>query len=254
MSGPPAGQNIKALLKQRGFSAPKAQIWSEFLRHVLQLYWQAAEQLVEPANWAGFKQKAGAMGKPKRGRAGTVIRIPTEDAITSEIGHRAEELRKALPSNHFLRQHDVCFSFESPVKSDKRAGRHSKKVDFRVCSLEHPGAPELTIEAKPLTSQRDIQTKYLAADGMGCFFSHDSAYSTGPLGAMLAYSINNDGSTMQEAILAALQQYQPKPLHIHRISIPGTGLVDCSHHDRAAWKMDPITILHLELNFPVEFK
>lgn len=251
MSGTSTPSSLKMLLLQHGFSSMKAEIWTEFVHHVVQVYWQAADQLLEPSNWASFKQKLGALGKPKRGRAGTVVQVPIEDAITSEIGYLAEQLRIALPSDHFLRKHEVCFSYETLIHSDVRAGRYSKKVDFRVYSL-YPDAPELTIEAKPVATLSDISSQYLGVEGMGCFFALDSAYTAGPLGAMLAYSLTGDGSSMQADVLDALLQYHPKPLHIHSVSIPGLGLVHSSHHDRTAWNLKPITILHLERNFPVD--
>lgn len=241
--------DIKTLLQQRGFSRPKAQIWAEFAHQVVQLYWKAADQLIDPDNWAEFRKKAGAMGKPKRGRNGVTTQIPVEDAITSEIGHRADKLRQALPPGHFLRRHEVQFAFEALVPSNRRAGRHSKKVDFIARSLKF-NAPEIAIEAKPITCQGDIKAKYLAADGMGCFFVIDSAYTEGPLGAMLAYTINPEGSSMQAHVLAVLKTHQPEPIHIHRVNIPCAGSVDCSSHDRSNWNLEEITILHLERTFP----
>ncbi|NHC60014.1 hypothetical protein [Paenalcaligenes suwonensis] len=252
MSGTSTPSNLKQLLIQHGFTSMKAEIWAKFVHHVVRVYWQAADQLLEPSNWTCFKQKLGALGKPKNSRAGTVTQVPLEDAITSEIGYLAEQIRIALPSDHFLRKHEVCFSYETLIPSSIRAGRHSKKVDFRVYSL-YPDAPELAIEAKPVATLNDISSQYLGVRGMGCFFDLDSAYTAGPLGAMLAYNLTSDGSSMQSNVLDALYRYQPKPLHIHHsVSIPDCGLAHSSHHDRAAWNLQPITILHLERNFPVD--
>jgi hypothetical protein len=242
--------DIKTVLRQRGFSRLKAQIWAEFAHQVVQLYWKAADQLIDPDNWAEFRKKAGAMGKPKRGRDGVTTQIPAEDAITSEIGIRANKLRQTLPPGHFLRRHEVKFAFEALVPSDLRAGRHSKKVDFIALSDLNIDAPEIAIEAKPITCKRDIEAKYLAVDGLGCFFVDDSAYTEGPLGAMLAYTINPQGDSMQAHVLAALKTYQPKPTDIHRVNIPCAGSVHCTSHDRSNWNLEQITILHLERNFP----
>lgn len=249
MSTPPDLKDLKALLQHHGFPPIKAQVWSEFVSHALALYWEAADQLLEANRWNNFKKKAGALGKPRRLK-GRVVQIPIEDAITSEIGELAEQLRKALPVNHFLRKHETHFECEALVASDTRAGRHSKTVDFRVFSQLSQNSPELTIEAKPVITAADIKNRYLAEEGLGCFFSSDSPYTKGPIGAMLAYSIDTGAGNMQSKISIALADHKPEPLHIHRISIPCTGPIDCSYHDRVAWKLGPITILHLERCFP----
>lgn len=250
MSSLPDSLSLKSMLRARGFSSIKAQVWSEFLHHVLSLYWQAADQLLEPDNWAEFKEKLGAFGKPKR-RGRQAVQCPIEDAITSEIGYRAEILRKGLPSGHFLRKHEVSFTYEALVYSNERAGRYSKKVDFRVYSSLSQSSPEIAIEAKPIETPADIVARYLADEGIGCFFRLDSSYTAGPLGAMLAYTMSNAGSSMLGEISKALINSHPKPLRIDKVSLVGTGDFDCSHHDRSKCQLPPISILHLERNFPV---
>lgn len=245
--------DLKTLLKQRGFSDISAQIWAEFAQHVLELYWRAADQLIEPTNWAFFMQKAGAMGKPKRGRVDFTVRAPMEDAITSEIGYRADELFKELPSDHFLRRHSVKLDYEKLVPSENRAGRHSKKIDFYAVS-QYFDAPEIAIEAKPIKAHADINSQYLGAAGLGCFLTSDSPYTKGPLAALLAYTINSDGCRMQEQIRTALQAYQPAPTQIRRTSFRCTGTVDFSNHDRVQWNMKPVSILHLERVFPLDMQ
>lgn len=250
MSKPLGQMDLKALLQHHGFAPIKAQVWSEFICHALALYWEAVDQLLEANRWNDFKKKTGALGKPRKLK-GRIVQIPIEDAITSEIGELAEQLRQALPAGHFLRRHDTYFKCEALVASDTRAGRHSKKVDFLVVSQLNPNSPKLAIEAKPVITTADIKNRYLAEEGLGCFFSFDSPYTKGPVGAMLAYSIDTGAGTMQSEISIALAEHKPEPLHIHRASIPCTGPVDCSHHDRAKWNLAPITILHLERCFPL---
>ncbi len=249
MSGHGSLTDFKALLRLRGFSRPKARVWAEFVQQVLQLYWQATDQLIEPSRWARFIEKTGAMGKPKPDGSTGTVRVPMEDAITAEIGQLADQLRVALPPGHFLRRHDVKFAYEKLVPSENRTGRFSKIVDFHATS-QHIDAPEIAIEAKPIKSHADIKGQYLGDSGMGCFFTDDSPYTKGPLAAMLAYTITSDGSRMQAKILSALQGHQPAPTQIHRTHFECTGSVYCSSHDRAQWNLMPIDILHLERVFP----
>lgn len=249
MRNPDTPKDLKGLLRLKGFSHPKARVWAEFVHQVLSIYWQAADQLIQPINWAQFIQKDGAMGKPKRRGSNLVIRYPNEDAITAEIGLLADKLFKTLPADHFLRLHSVKLVYEKYIPSKKRTGRYSKKVDFHAIS-QYPNAPEIAMEAKPIRKQSDISKQYLGISGMGCFLTDDSPYTTGPLAAMLAYSINSQSRRMQDDILTALQAYQPAP-KIHRVTLQCAGLVDCSSHDRTKWKLDPVTILHLERAFPL---
>lgn len=243
--------NLKALFCEQGFSSCKAELWAEFVRQVLEIYWQASDRLLTPKYWDSFKKKRGALGAPKKRCVKKVIRNPIEDAITSEIGSIADDLYSQLASDHFLRKHDVQFRFEFLIHSETRAGRYSKKVDFKVWSAVH-GGPELAIEAKPLISEVDIDGRYLAEEGIGCFFTNDSPYTKGPLGAMLAYTICDNKTSKKKNILDGLLKFQPAPDKIVRVTINGTDQVDCSYHDRSSWGLIPITILHLERLFPAE--
>lgn len=245
--------DLKSLLVKRGFLPIQAQIWAEFVTQALALYWQAVELLVEPKRWAEFEGKSGALGKPKRRGKNVGEQFPIEDAITSEIGEIVRDLRARLPGNHILRKYEAHFEFESPVKSSTRAGRHLKKVDHRVI-CEFPNGPELVIEAKPILTQADVSNRYLVADGIGCFLTDDSPYSRSPLGAMWAYAINSNGQSFKDDILLGLQKFEPKVVSLDKIvglcTSDSTKEIDCSLHNRTSHNLAPITILHLECNFP----
>ena len=244
-------QNIelKEWFHKCGFLPARAEIWAEFISQALEIYWLAADQLLEPSYWAKFLKKQGALSVPKR-RKKQVIQIPIEDAITSEIGLLVAEISRNLASDHILRRYQAQFTFEVLVPSKTRAGRYSKTVDFRVLS-NFPNSPELAMEAKPLSSIADIKGRYFANEGMGCFFTTDSPYTKGPLGAMWAYTINETLGSMQEEILAELKLQNPAAKHIQRVAAVGFQEFDCSFHERTEWNLQPISILHLERTFPV---
>jgi hypothetical protein len=148
---------------------------------------------------------------------------------------------------------EVEFHDEYLVASSVRAGRHSRKIDFLICAATGIDEPELPIEAKPLVAEVDITRRYLAEEGIGCFFTTDSPYTRGPLGAMLAYTLNGDGRSWRAEIQAAINAYVPPVLRvadalIHRASEP----ITFSRHARLALELDPIAILHLEMLFEPE--
>jgi hypothetical protein len=239
---------LEAIFRQQGFTAVKAEIWANFVRHVFQIYWDATDQLLTVPKWEEFKNKRGALGGPKK-RRGKVNYIPVEDAITSEIGALVNLLRLELPVDHFLRLHEVNFEYEALVYSKTRAGRHSKKVDFRVCAQSGTGAPMIAIEAKPLTNTSDITNRYLNEEGIGCFFNSDSPYTDGPIGAMFAYTINDAGHSMRDDVYCAMNAFAPVPTAINKVSFSGDEWATCTTHFRSHG-MQPIAILHVERLFP----
>lgn len=245
---------LRQLFRQHGFAPVKAELWSEFVQQVLVVLREAADELRRPENWKAFQQKRGALSVPRKScRQGVSQRVPIEDAITSELGHLVRRLRRSLPVGHFLRLNEVEFRVEDQVPSESRAGRHSKKVDFFVCSSIGLEAPEFAIEAKPIAKEADIVDRYLAEDGIGCFFSTDSPYTRGPLGGMLAYTINGVARSWNTEVSEAVRVYVPKPLGIDATRVEGEPLpLMCSRHERSALSIDPIAIFHLEMIFAPE--
>ena len=251
MTDASAGSELKERLRGYGFTPVKAELWAEFVGHVMAMLKVAAAELRRPERWDAFKLKRGALGAPRRrARRKVVERMPIEDAITSELAHIVKQLRRALPKGHFLRLNEVEFHVESLVDSPTRAGRHSRKIDFLVYAASGVDEPELAIEAKPLISEADISGRYLAEEGIGCFFTTDSPYTAGPLGAMLAYSISGEGKSWKGEVRAAVSAYVPSPLETVDTLVAGEPeIITLSRHERLALQLEPIAILHLEMIF-----
>lgn len=243
-----ANVDLETLFRQQGFSPVKAEVWANFVRHTFQIYWEATDLLLKAENWNKFKAKRGAIGKPKK-RQKKFVSVPIEDAITSEIGHLADTLRFNLPDKHFLRVHEVKFEFEAFIYSETRSGRHSRKVDFRVSAQTGSDAPMIAIEAKPLVNPSDIGSRYLGEEGIGCFFSAESPYTSGPLGGMFAYSINDLNKSMRDKLHSAMSVYLPKPTAINKVPLFNEEWVTCTSHSRDH-DLQPIVILHVERIFP----
>ena len=251
MSGAPAQVELREFLRQHGFTPVKAELWSEFVEHVLTILRTAAETLRRSENWKAFKQKRGALGVPHtRKRQKVIERIPIEDAITSELAHFIRHIRRSLPTGHFLRLNEVEFHAEDLVQSEIRAGRHSRKVDFFVYAASGIDEPEFAIEAKPLVHEADIVGRYLAEEGIGCFLTADSPYTRRSLGGMLAYTLNGAGRSWRTEVRAAISEYVPAAIQLADILVAGEPeLLICSRHERSALGLDPIAILHLEMIF-----
>lgn len=242
-------QTLEKIFIDHGFSEVKAEIWAQFVRHVFQVYWQATDMLLTTQNWDAFKVKRGALSKPKKSR-GKVIQAPIEDALTSEIGYFANQIRIGLPTNHFLRLHEVCFECEALIYSENRAGRHSRTADFRV-SAQTGGtqAPGIVIEAKPLLTNGDIANRYMSEEGLGCFFCADSVYTKGPLGAMFAYTVTDTNASLRNDLHLAVTTRLPKPKSVTKARLNSRDWATCSAHTRDH-ELEPILIVHVERMFP----
>jgi hypothetical protein len=251
---PLATPELAAVLVQHGFSPVGAELWARFVDEVAAVLSQAERVLKAPETWVAFTQKRGALGAPKtRARKAASVRPPLEDALTAELGHIARRLRAALPEGHFLRLHEVAFATEHLVESQTRTGRHSRKVDFFIYAQASDSAPELAIEAKPIHTAGDIASRYLAAEGLGCFLAEDSPYTKHSLAGMLAYTIGDDGRSHATALRAALGSGSTPALSLDEIqSANGGQALLCSRHARTALSLAPITIVHLEMQFSPE--
>lgn len=250
----PVTRDLQEILQGHGFTPVKAELWTEFVVHVTAVLRSAAAQLREPENWDAFKLKRGALGAPKRrARKKVVERIPIEDALTSELAHIIRHLRRTVPKGHFLRLNEVEFHVEDLVPSSSRAGRHSRKIDFLIYAATGVDEPELAIEAKPLVADSDILGRYLADEGIGCFFTTDSPYTRAPLGAMLAYTLNSEGRSRRAEIRAAISTYAPPVLAVEEVHVSGEAdPTTVSRHERRALGFEPIAILHFEMLFAPE--
>ncbi|HEX8700994.1 MAG TPA: hypothetical protein VF815_19265, partial [Myxococcaceae bacterium] len=60
------GTDLRELLRQHGFTPFNAERWSNFVTHVLKRFRDAADELRQPDNWEKFKQKKGALGRPRK--------------------------------------------------------------------------------------------------------------------------------------------------------------------------------------------
>ena len=257
MSEIKAAISLEAYFKGNGFPAIKAILWAQFVIHVIEILNKATDDLKKPANWNNFKGKTGALGKAKKKvKKGIIEAIPNEDAITSELHQYIQEARCDLPSDHFLRLHEVSFQAETQVKSDTKAGRHLRQVDFHIYSSSSRNGPEISIEAKPLSKPKDINTRYLGEEGIGCFLNLEP-YTTGPIGGMFAYTINNNKASLYEAIDLAISEFEPKVLSLDKVCLRESHdyeLISLSKHERPKLGLDPIIVLHLEKIFEPDVK
>lgn len=246
--------DLQTFFQDVGFSALKAELWARFVEQVVSVFDQAASDLRKTSKWNEFKKKKGSLGKKRKCKDSTdLIQIPIEDALTSELGHIIRNIRRNLPQGHFLRKNEVTFDFESLVESNERAGRHSRRADFYIYAASGPNDPEIAIEAKPLVDGDDINDRYLAEDGIGCFLTDDSPYVVGPLGGMLAYTMNEDQKPFRDAIKTSVSDMQPGLLNVGDLMLSTQeAQTFYSQHSCRSSDSGKIVILHFELLFQTE--
>jgi hypothetical protein len=240
------------LLIDAGFSEVKAELWSRFVEATVQILDEAGDILRQPDAWLAYIAKRGAISTPKRKGKTKVERVPIEDGITAELGHIARRLRRAVGLDDFLRQQEVVFETEYLVESSNRTGRYSRKVDFFVYSQLGSNAPQFALEAKPLRSVADIGGRYLAEEGIGCFFTTDSVYTTQPIAGMIAYTTNEGSVSHLDDIMSEIEGLD-RQVPVKRFAIPPKPIVLLlSGHDRIALSLPSIAIVHFEMLFPLE--
>ncbi len=235
-----------------GFSEVKAELWSRFVEATVQILDEAGDRLRQPDAWSTYIAKRGAVSTPRRKGKTKVERVPIEDGITAELGHIARRLRRAVGFDDFLRQQEVVFETEYLVESSNRTGRYSRKVDFFVYSQLSPNAPQFALEAKPLRAFADIGSRYLAEEGIGCFFTTDSVYTTQPIAGMIAYTTNAGLVSHLDDIKSEIEILDRQVLVKHFGIPPKPIVLLLSKHNRTALSLPPIGIVHLEMLFPAE--
>lgn len=103
-----------------------------------------------------------------------------------------------------------------------------------------------------MLSLGDVTGRYFGEEGIGCFFTPDSTYSTRPVAAMLAYTVDSSGQSYRPEIRSALAAFAPAPLSLDEAMLTTGSSVVCSRHDRTTLNLDPVAILHFELVFAPE--
>jgi hypothetical protein len=142
----------------------------------------------------------------------------------------------------------IQVSYESPTPGDERHGIRKSKADFRFERKFEAGfAAEFVVEAKPLRSVADITSRYMAADGLGCFVERSPPYSREFAAGMLGYAYAKPSSW--PSALASSLSSEASVIRSGNIRMARGRLALVSDHPRTALGLEPVTVLHAVLDF-----
>lgn len=214
----------------RGLSPQEADLWSDFIVDALDLLEDGHSLLRTPTEWASFL--TGCHGSR-----------PSEPEITSGLGDRMERLRIDSPLGSDREK--LTIQYEAPTPGDHSHGIRKSKADFRfVRKFEAGYAAAFVVEAKPLSTQADLSSRYLGADGLGCFIHRAPPYSSDLIAGMVGY-VRVEPTTWQSRLRTALSSRSETRLD--QVEMRG-GLVLVSDHARTQG-LPPVTIVHTMLDF-----
>ncbi|HEX7965228.1 MAG TPA: hypothetical protein VF651_05880 [Gammaproteobacteria bacterium] len=244
-------QNEEAFLKtliSRGLAPDEAQLWLQLCTISIR-YIHGAEGLLKDG-WQEFlakieAQRVAAKDKAKRTtrkrapKGVAKARLPEETDITVELYHHMDVVRGRSELTDGLRQIEP--KCDDPIPAPTRTGKYSRKPDLTFIHMAT--REKVVFEAKRLLDGSSIQA-YRGLEGMGCFSSTDSPYSTGPIVGMLGYvledNVINWHTKLKDSGIVFAAIFGPVTLPV---SVP------YSWYDRTALKLNEAAMFHYLADF-----
>ncbi len=240
--------DLRGLVDAAGYSATKGRLMLLLLECALETLGHAQAELER--EWATFCKKRGALRSGgKRARTDKCSLLPSENAITYELGAYVDRYLQALPVDHRYRG-VVTFRYERPLPSGKLAGSNQKRQDFQY-AIQFPDSPQFVIEAKPLFEPNDLARRYLGEEGLGRFTRDDEPYTDDELAALLGYVPKGRTADWGEQIRAAVEVHADCEWVVDvRFGAEGENHgAYSSRHTRSPPRL-ALWILHLLLEYP----
>jgi hypothetical protein len=183
------GDGVEALgrdFEEAGLTREAALIWASFVDLAMKLTRLGEERLKQPANWGSLLAKVSGDS-------------PDEDDISVELYHSIDAIKdEASLASEF---HRIEVKRDAPVFDEGRTGKRSRRMDFRVKEWLGAGRhTTLAVEAKLLRRISDVGAHYLGNEGIRCFVTTDSPYTSAPVGMMFAYFLSGERDTWLGAI------------------------------------------------------
>lgn len=220
-------------LVDRGLTPQEATLWADFIADTLDLIDDGHALLRTSSEWNSF---LGGCAKP----------VPTEPEITSGLGDRMRRLRNEAPIDSSRDR--IQISYESPTPGDERHGIRKSKADFRFEKKFEAGfAAEFVVEAKPLRAVADIASRYMAADGLGCFLSRSPPYSREFAVGLVGYAHTHPPTWI--SALATVLSSEKSAIRSGHIQMARGRSALVSDHPRTTLKLKPVTVVHSVLDF-----
>jgi hypothetical protein len=220
------------------------EIWSTFVTGVVRAIDRAGHSLAQPTVHAVHAGKAGWwLNRERRNLAGELVRVPSEDAITSALVAQLEDLRRSSGPGDPLFDLNIVFASQQPRRTQTRTGSLELTTDIRAHVPDNETL-DLRIEAKVLFDEGDLSRQYLTHRGLLRFADDANPYSDTIVGAMLGYAVCPHPDGWSETIGAALATVGPASL-VNHVGLAGRAepVLTCDITSPAVGRK--VTVLHL---------
>jgi hypothetical protein len=192
---------LKDALLNIGFNKVKAQIYTKLITVVFEALLLAEKQMKTDENWKKFVVKKGALLNHKTINGLTVVPL-AEEGITAELHAQLDIIKFEEKLSNSLKDFEVEFRLNEPIKSDTRTGKYSKKPDLTAKTMKRDwNTATITFEAKNIHVDADINSHYLGEQGIDCFIREKESYTENDLGVMLAYTLYDEEQVWIEKIV-----------------------------------------------------
>lgn len=213
--------DLKASLQACGVPRRRSVLVSHFVGQCMGLAHAAHDRLTQPAAWAAFLNKRGALSKTLSGRP----RVK-ETAVSADLALQAQGLLKRRakanrrPSPKGFIASDAISLVQADVlePSAMATGNSSKRPDLVFAPADAELELAFAVEAKVLEGQHDCRDVLLGAEGIGCFTRTQDPYESNGVIGLFGYAERSAASRHRTSLHTSLVGGR----------VPGCGTVDSS--------------------------
>lgn len=255
-AGDASGSIVRDLVERlQGTHSPeislgKLLLWSAHLEVAIGMLEEAADDLADPANLAGFIRPGWWRNKARVNERGIKVSVPNEDAITDAIVERIHQLKEIAPVGSVIAANRTM-SIRAQELRRGQAGIGPlglKDTDITAYRFDQVGL-DLRIEAKVVFDGDDLTKEYLSERGILRFADAENPYTREILGGMVLYCLTKSGGHWRDQVAAGLQSL-PSVEDVGRVArVNSDESVLCCDVRRGAGACGRVTVIHFELRF-----
>ncbi|SMX39386.1 hypothetical protein [Octadecabacter ascidiaceicola] len=225
--------SLEQWLIGQGLTPQEADLWCDFISESFDLIDDGYALLCKPNEWNSFLN-------------GCHTQSPTEPEITSGLGDRMKRLQADAPMESSRDRLQVAY--EVATLGDESHGIRKPKADFEIRRKFEAGySAAYVIEAKPLRTPADMNSRYLGDEGIGCFLEREPPYSKDKVVGMMGYSFKNHSSW--EPLLTEKITAIGATKGLVQITLPSGRKCKVSEHERTAIGLPMATVTHTILDY-----
>ena len=225
--------SLYSWLVTQNLTPQQADLWSDFIGDAFELIDEGYALHCSAQEWSSFI-------------SGCHADHATEPEITSGLGDRMRRLQEIAPIDSSRDRLTVGYEVATP--GDHSHGIRKSKADFRFDRKFEAGyLASFVLEAKPLRTPADMNSRYLGDEGIGCFLERDPPYSTDIIVGMIGYAFRNH-LNWHELLGNRLAAFA-ESCDLFPIALPSGKVCSISTHERTTLGLSNVTVCHTILDY-----